>query len=68
MLQTLTLTDDAIDKLRVLFEEAEMNLAERVSKFDVDDISIDKLTTIEACDIGECKKTTQTTVKIGFAV
>lgn len=54
--------------VRKMIEEAEMNLAERLLKYDESDITDELLTTIEAEDIPETKlNDTSSEIRIGFA-
>lgn len=82
----LTITDDAMEELQSIYEnarhnddygngrfvrkvleEAEMNLADRVMKVDESEITTELITTIDACDIPEVKRKTETgKVKVGF--
>ena len=82
----MTVTDEAMDKLRVIYdsarktdgygngrfvrkvlEEAEMNLAERIMTVDESEITTELITTIDACDVPEVKRKTETgKVKVGF--
>ncbi len=57
--------------VRKMLEEAEMNLAERLSKLDADDITTELLTTIKECDIpiydSEGRSFAAGKMRIGFA-
>ncbi len=53
--------------VRKVLEEAEMNLADRVMKVDESEITTELITTIDACDVPEVKRETETgKVKVGF--
>lgn len=54
--------------VRKLLEEAEMNLAERLSEEEQSKLDVDTITLIEACDIEEPGEKTDTTGQVGFRV
>lgn len=84
----MTITDDAMNKLRSIYEvaskssdygngrfvrkiieEAEMNVAQRISAMNEVEITTELITTIEECDVPETNTTKGTDKKsIGFCV
>lgn len=55
--------------MRKMLEEAEMNLAERVSQLNESDLTTSLITTLEECDIPKMPSTAKTEMKkIGFAI
>ena len=55
--------------VRKMLEEAEMNLAERVSQLNESDLTTSLITTLEECDIPKMPSMAKTEMKkIGFAI